>query len=366
MINIDAGGRVDALKQVPFYQELKKHSTCFSNVIAYAPYSIGSLNAILSGMYGHKNGVNGYYKSYSFDKKNVFTLTQYLKDAGYYTEMDWVLDEAIVSEGFDKVRIFGKDDSKEIDLVKRHSELILQAKSKQPFFLFLDYNKIALNLSRIVIKKYNDFSKEYFQKKEENFSKYVQFLKESGEYVQQTIQHIKDMGLYDNTLVLIYCDHGASVGDRMGEKVYGVFLYDYTLRCFAYFIGKNLPKGLEVKKVVRTIDLAPTLMELVGIAPKAGYKPIQGESLVPFFHGNEQERIAYSETGGLGGPTPSPEIHNVQAIRTNKWKLIYNQANKKKELYNVENDPLEQDNLIGKHPDIEKQLWDEMQRIANS
>jgi len=39
MINIDAGGREDALKLVNFYQqELKNMSTCFSSVIAYAPF----------------------------------------------------------------------------------------------------------------------------------------------------------------------------------------------------------------------------------------------------------------------------------------------------------------------------------------
>jgi len=95
MILIDGGGRQDALEQVPFYQELKKESTFFSSVITYAPYTIASINAIFSGMYGNINGVNGYYKAYNFDKKNIYTLTQYLKGAGYYTEMDFVIEDVV-------------------------------------------------------------------------------------------------------------------------------------------------------------------------------------------------------------------------------------------------------------------------------
>jgi len=364
MINIDAGGREDALKLVNFYQqELKNMSTCFSSVIAYAPYSIGSLNAILSGMYGNLNGVNGYYKPYHFDKKNVFTLAQYMQDAGYLTEMDWVLDEALASQGFDKVRIFGKDDSKEINLVDRHVELMLRAKSRQPFFLFLDYDKIALNLSRHVIKKYDDFSEEYFQKKDANFSRYRQWLEDSSNYLQRILEKIREFGLFEDTIVVIYCDHGSSVGDRIGEKVYGSYLYDYTIKCFAYFIGSGIPKNLEIKQVVRNIDIMPTILDILGIKEKSGYKPIQGKSLMPIINGKQDERIAYSETGGLGGPTPSPEVHNVQAVRTNEWKLIYNKTNKKREFYHLTEDKEEKNNLAGKGLGIEEQLWNEIRKL---
>ena len=69
MINIDGGGREDALKKVKSYQELKKEAVFLPTLITYAPYSIGSMHAQISGMYGKLNGVNGYYKAYSFDTK---------------------------------------------------------------------------------------------------------------------------------------------------------------------------------------------------------------------------------------------------------------------------------------------------------
>ena len=363
MILIDGGGRQDALNLVPFYQELIKDSTFFSSLITYAPYSISSLHALFAGMYGNVNGVNGYYKSYNFDKKNVFALTQYLKEAGYYTELDFVIEDVIPAQGFDKIRTFGKDDEKDIDLVQRHSEILNQIKDKKPFFVFLDYNKIALKLQPLVIKKYTDFSEEYFKNKEKNFSTYVKLVEESADHIKKILDKIKELGLYEDSIIIIFSDHGSSVGDRIGEKVYGVYLYDYTINCWAYLIGNSMPKGVEIKKQLRHIDIMPTILDILKIKQKEGYKPIQGKSFLSFLNGKEEDRIAYSETGGLGGPTPSPDVHNIQSVRTNVWKLVYNKTNKKKELYNLEQDKEENNNLAGKGLEIEDKLWKELQEI---
>ena len=173
---------------------------------------------------------------------------------------------------------------------------------------------------------------------------------------------MKELDLFENSIIVVFADHGSSVGDKPGEKVYGTYLYDYTIKCWAYLIGNDIPKNLEVRHVVRNIDMMPTLLDLLKIPAKKGYKPIQGRSLLPVLKGKKEERIAYSETGGLGGPTPSPEKHNLKAVRTDKWKLIYNETNKKKELYNLEQDKEEKNNLIGKEPEIEEFMWGEMQR----
>ncbi len=361
MILIDAGAREDALNKVSYYQNLKKESVFIKDLICYAPYSIGSLNSLFSGMDGNINGVNGYYKSYNFDKKNIFTLTQYLKEAGYYTELDFVIKDVVPEQGFGKIRIFEKDEK--LNLVERHSEILTQLRNKEPFFVFLDYDKIALNLVPTVIKKYNDFSEEYFKNKEKNFLNYAKWVEESSKYLDVILQKLKEIGLYDNSLIIIFSDHGASVGDKVGEKVYGCYLYDYTVKCWAYFISKKLPKGLEIKKQLRHIDIMPTILDFLNIPTKEGYKPMQGKSFLPCIDGKEEERIAYSETGGLGGPTPSPEIHNVQSVRANQWKLIYNKTNKKKELYDLVKDKEEKNNLAGKGLEIEEKLWKEMQKI---
>ena len=146
--------------------------------------------------------------------------------------------------------------------------------------------------------------------------------------------------------------------------MYGSYLYDYTIRCFMYMVGKDIPKGIYFNNVIRNIDILPTILDTLKIKPKENYKKIIGKSFLPFFKGRIDERHAYSETGGLGGPTPSPEKHNVKSIRTNRWKLIYNETNNKKELYDLDSDKEEKINLIGKFPDIEAKLSEEMDKYS--
>ena len=76
-----------------------------------------------------------------------------------------------------------------------------------------------------------------------------------------------------------------------------------------------------------------------------------------------KEKIAYSETGNPLDDKKPPKEPNTKSIRTSKWKLIINEYNDTKELYNLENDPDEKNNLIGKQTDVEETLWKEFLRI---
>ena len=49
-----------------------------------------------------------------------------------------------------------------------------------------------------------------------------------------------------------------------------------------------------------------------------------------------------------------------------KWKLILNEYNDTRELYDLENDPDELKNIIGKKPDIEEKLWKELSNYVKS
>src|SRR3989344_1937152 len=288
MLMID-GVRSDAIDQVPFYQQLKKESVIFHNMITYAPYTIGALHAVFSGIYGNVNGVNGYYRGFDFDKNNCYTMAQYLRDNGYYTETDSLGESIIPQQGFTKYRIH---DEFKIDFLKRHTEILHQIKDKKPFFLFLRYGTVHINMVNNFIKKYSDFDEEYFKNKDSNFKNYLGWVKDSGDYLEYILGKIKEFGLYDNSIILIFTDHGASIGDKLGEKAYGVYLYDYTLRCFLYLIGKDFLKGVEVKNLVRSIDILPTILNILKIKEKQRYKKIQGKSLLPFLYDKEEERIA--------------------------------------------------------------------------
>ena len=104
----------------------------------------------------------------------------------------------------------------------------------------------------------------------------------------------------------------------------------------------------------RTIDFFPTILELAKIKPTNELKS-DGESLLPLVEkNNNPEREIFAETGGLYGPWPSPEKHNVFCYKYDSKKIIYNQTPNTWEFYDLNSDPDELDNIYKKNSDIIK------------
>ncbi len=185
------------------------------------------------------------------------------------------------------------------------------------FFLFLQYSNIHTKISEEVLKVFNNFSKEYFENRKLNEQRYDKQFKKAENYLMNILEKITLLDLNKNSIILIMSDHGISVGEKTGERAYGAFCYDYTLRTFAYFIIPGF-SPLEISQQVRTVDFMPP---------------------------------------------------NTKSVRTSKWKLIINEYNNSKELYNLESDPDENENLIDKNLEIQETLWKkflEIQSKANN
>ena len=98
-------------------------------------------------------------------------------------------------------------------------------------------------------------------------------------------------------------------------------------------------------------------MDILKIDADETYEHIQGKSLLPLVEGSENEdRVAFSETGGLNGPWPSPRKHNVFSVRFKKWKLIYNKTPNTWEMYNLENDTEEKNDVFDNNKNKESTL----------
>ena len=84
---------------------------------------------------------------------------------------------------------------------------------------------------------------------------------------------------------------------------------------------------------------------------------LQGESLISFLENpNEEERDVFVETGGLYGPWPSPDKHNVFCIKSNGKKLIFNETPKTWEFYNLKLDSEEKNNIYDENSEDVKNL----------
>ncbi len=344
-------------------------------MITYAPYTLASMSSIFTGMYGCKNGINAYYKMFQHPKKNCKTLAEYLSENGWYTQGDAMRLSLVSNRGFKKLT----EQEENIDFAKVHGQIldeILDSKEEdQPFFAYLHYPKIHHSIKEYVFDKYDDFSQEYFVNTEKNLQNYDYYLQEAGNYLQKILEKINSYDLENNSLIVVMTDHGMGVGEKIGERAYGIFTYEYSIRTFAYFIQPKLfPKGKEIYELTRTIDIMPTILEALDIRIDNNGLKLQGESLLDLTRNQDYKgenidpdfgRFAFVETGGLKGPWPSPKLPNVKCIRTKEWKLIHNLTPNTWELYNLLSDPQEQTNLVDKESVVFMKLKTRLEKMVS-
>ena len=133
-----------------------------------------------------------------------------------------------------------------------------------------------------------------------------------------------------------------------------------------YFIYPGI-NPIEIAQQVRTIDFMPTILDYLRIPLSKKHETIDGESLLPLINGKiVEEKYAFSETGNPLKDTRPPENPNTKSLRTSRWKLIINEYDGSRELYDLKSDPDEKNNLSGTGLDIEEVLWKEIQQYFES
>jgi choline-sulfatase len=140
--------------------------------------------------------------------------------------------------------------------------------------------------------------------------------------------------LADRTVVVVAGDHGEGLGDH-GETTHGLLVYDSVLRV-PLIVRAPAIRPRRIADVVRLIDIAPTVLELLGLdGPQS-----DGISLVRALKGGRLDVEAYAESLYPARMGLAP----VLALRDRRFKLIDGPT---PELYDLEQDPFEQNNVIG-------------------
>ena len=351
------GCRLDRIINSSYLQNLKSHFSFFSNSIAYSPHTIAAMHAVFSGCYGTRTGTNSYWSTYQFKKNRFKTLTEYLNDLDYYTYADLHSEIVIPKQGFDKFVTYDED---KVDIVSRHSDLLEDFSKDNNSFVYLHYSKIHTGISNEVLKVFNNFSKEYFENNNLNLDRYSKLFHNAEIYLDSIMNKIIELKLLKNSIILVLSDHGISVGEKVGERAYGAFCYDYTLKTFGYLYNSDI-SPTTIHSQVRHVDYMPTILEMLKIPINTSFEKLDGQSLIPVINGqNQPENFAFSETGNPLNENAPPKIPNTKSIRNSNWKLIHNEYDDTKELYDLENDPKEEKNIIGKNPEIEIKLIKEL------
>jgi arylsulfatase A-like enzyme len=205
------------------------------------------------------------------------------------------------------------------------------------------------------------------------------------------LDYLQSSGLAENTLVVVYSDHGMEFFEHetwgQGNSAIG----DFSARVPVLLAGPQVSKGTQLDGVTRSVDLAPTLLDLLGlpIPPE-----MEGTSLAKALQGGEQPELpAFYETGIwltelpgmpadhlrypglldlLGIPDPrsgtmaiKPEYRELiiaakdRMVRSGRWKLVYQPLTDGKllRLYDLESDPGCRSDVAAAMPEVTQRLW---------
>ncbi|MGH2795295.1 MAG: sulfatase-like hydrolase/transferase, partial [Actinomycetota bacterium] len=175
--------------------------------------------------------------------------------------------------------------------------------------------------------------------------------------VGRLLQWLDARGLSDRTIVVAIGDHGESLNEH-GEATHGLFIYESTTRVpFIVRTPYSGTRGRRVPGLVRTEDVMPTLLELVGEQVPTG---VEGRSLAPLLAGasNDLNLAAYSESLYARNHYGWSEL---RSLRAGRFKFI---AATRPELYDLERDPRELRNLYDERRSLADRMAEELQRLG--
>jgi len=201
-------------------------------------------------------------------------------------------------------------------------------------------------------KKNDDFHDKHLSGKELakwKFQRYMQdylaTIKAVDESVGRVLDYLEKNGLAENTIVVYTSDQGFYLGEHgWFDKR---FMYEESFRMpLLVKYPKGIKAGTQVKQLVQNVDYAPTILDFCGVNIP---EDMQGRSFRPLLEGEEINDWRHSMYYHF---YEHPGFHMVKrhiGVRTDRYKLIhfYNNIDTW-ELYDLQEDPQEVNNLYGK------------------
>jgi len=136
----------------------------------------------------------------------------------------------------------------------------------------------------------------------------------------QVIQHLKDLDLYDNTIVVVWGDHGWKLGEHNGWCKQTNYNIDIHVPMMIHSPNQN-NQGAETFGITELIDMFPSLCELAGIETP---DYLQGTSFVPLMNEPDREwkKAAFSQFHRRPKVTPDGKRYMGYSIRTKEYHYV--------------------------------------------
>lgn len=246
----------------------------------------------------------------------------------------------------------------------------------QPFYLYMSHYAVHIPIDKDM-RYFPKYVRKGLSDKDAAYASLIEGMDKSlGDLMDWLEKNKED----DNTIIIFLGDNGGlacSQNWRDGAlytqnaplKSGKGSLYEGGIRVpFIAYWPHVTKAGTKNNDYIMIEDLYPTILQMAGIKKYTAPQTIDGFSLVPLLNGTghfSKDRSLIWNFPNIWDAT-GPGINLNCAIRKNEWKLIYYYETGKKELFNIETDISEQNDVSTLHPDIVTRLSKELGRKLRS
>ncbi len=337
LITVDAM-RADRLNQrtTPHLAALAEHGVVFDRAYAQVPHTSFSLTTLLTGKYVYSLASMGAVSARHETLAEVFQRDRY-KTAAFFPPSVFFIDHDHFMEVEEARYRFEYVKYEHLGARGRTDQVIafLEGERPQRAFVWVHYfepHEPYESHEGGVPPSASD---------NERYDGEISFV--DGE-VARLVEYLRTHR--PRAIIAFAADHGEEFGEH-GGRYHGTTLYEEQIRVPLFVVALErsgiLPAGRHIRGPVGLVDLAPTLLTLVGITPSA---KMRGQDLGPWLsRGGADEtklRPVFSEIGA----------HKLLGLANER--LICDLARDLCELYDLASDPAEQHNLAGRAPHEER------------
>lgn len=378
-------------------------SFLFQKNYSVASWTVPASMTWFTGVYPSEHGLTNKFKTYNATVQhparlaelapNLQTLAQVLKQQGYatggFSGNAGVSGDFGFAQGFDvynhekkKFGSFERSIPKALQWVKQHR--------REKFFLFLhgydahgqctpaggfDYRFV----DRSYDGKFTGSQQEQELLREEGLEQGHVTLRESDvkfwraiydEKIQRAdarlgdfLQQFEKLGLLEKTLFVITADHGTEFHEH-GRFDHGFTLYNEQIHVPLVIRLPGQQGGKPINDRVSSIQVMPTILDLLDVPQgESVAKQLRGESLAATMQGNHAPRDLFSETNYR------EYTFQRSIIAPDGWKLIYTLESDQRQLFQLNQDPLEANDLstteVARADELQARLFAHFQAIGH-
>ena len=354
---------------------MKGAAITIAEVLKEAGYTTGAFGKWGLGFTGTEGDPN----NQGFDEFYGFNCQR--EAHRYYPKHLWHNSEKVLLEGND----FKKTETYAADVIHEQALKFIEDNKNKPFFMYypstIPHAELIIPEGEMMQKyrgrfketpyvdnrpgaNYGDetFDVKYYCSQPEPHSTFAAMVSLLDKQVGEVLQKLKELGIEDNTVIMFASDNGPHMeggadpdffNSNGGFRGYKRDLYEGGIRTAMIVKWANIIKpGSQSDHISAFWDVLPTLAEIANISTP---DDIDGISFLPELTGKVQKSHdhLYWEFHEQGGK---------QAIRKGKWKLVkmnvFDLSKTQMELYDLEEDPSEENNVSEKYPDILAEMED--------